>query len=83
MRYALVRYMYVCEKVKLHCMYVCMFVAAGFGEEWAALQEEQTMMDDPAKVHNTLGLEWFHVRTCSHAHAHHMYVVAHTCKTCG
>jgi hypothetical protein len=27
------------------------FVAGGFGEEWVALQEEQqAMMDDPAKV---------------------------------
>ena len=67
-------YMHLCEKAQLYCH--VFLNAAGLGEEWAALQQEeqQAMMDDP-KVGPTV------VRSCMYAHAHHMHVVAHT--TCG
>ena len=75
----------------IHCCCVCLF-AAGFGEEWVTLQEEQAMMDDPAKVQSYIITYDMYVwmdgwpRTvslmycaCSHAHAHHvcMHVAAH------
>ena len=72
----------------IHCCCVCLF-AAGFGEEWVTLQEEQAMMDDPAKVQSCIitydmygcmyvwmdGLEQLHSCTVHvHMHMHIMCV---------